>query len=75
MFIPQFSKCLVHFLYLFLFPISSVNILNDCFTLPSHWFANMITGLEEAMEFLQQSFPDVQIAIAHGKVIFSRLIL
>lgn len=27
------------------------------------------TGLEEVMEFLQQSFPDVTIAIAHGKVL------
>lgn len=52
-----------------------MNTLNECFTFPSHWFANMITGLEEAMEFLEQSFPDVQIAIAHGKVIFSRLVL
>lgn len=26
-----------------------------------------IKGLEEAMEFLEQSFPDVKIAIAHGK--------
>ena len=27
-----------------------------------------ITGLEEVMEFLEQSFPNVEIAIAHGKV-------
>lgn len=27
-------------------------------------------GLEEVMEFLEQSFPNVDIAIAHGKVIF-----
>lgn len=26
-------------------------------------------GLEEVMEFLGQSFPNVEIAIAHGKVI------
>lgn len=28
------------------------------------------TGLEEVMEFLEQSFPNIEIAIAHGKVIF-----
>lgn len=28
------------------------------------------TGLEEVMEFLEQSFPNLEIAIAHGKVIF-----
>ena len=28
-----------------------------------------LTGLEEVMEFLEQSFPTVEIAIAHGKVV------
>jgi hypothetical protein len=27
-----------------------------------------LTGLEEAMEFLEEAFPDVEIAVAHGKV-------
>lgn len=27
-----------------------------------------MTGLEEVMDSLKQSFPDVDIAIAHGKV-------
>lgn len=30
----------------------------------------LLTGLEEVMEFLEQSYPNVEIAIAHGKVIF-----
>lgn len=30
----------------------------------------LLTGLEEVMEFLEQSFPNLEIAIAHGKVIF-----
>ena len=29
------------------------------------------SGLEEVMEFLEQSFPNVEIAIAHGKVLSS----
>lgn len=28
-----------------------------------------LTGLEEVMEFLEKSFPTVEIAIAHGKVV------
>lgn len=27
-----------------------------------------ISGLEEVMDFLEQAFPNVEIAIAHGKV-------
>jgi len=27
-----------------------------------------LAGLEEAMEFLEEAFPDVEIAVAHGKV-------
>ena len=30
----------------------------------------LLTGLEEVMEFLEQSYPNIEIAIAHGKVIF-----
>lgn len=28
-----------------------------------------LTGLEEVLEFLEQSFPNDEIAIAHGKVV------
>lgn len=31
----------------------------------------VVAGLEEVMEFLECSFPDVEIAIAHGKVVSS----
>lgn len=37
----------------------------SCFTFIS------FSGLEEVMKFLEQSFPDIEIAIAHGKVFFS----
>ena len=29
-----------------------------------------LTGLEEVKDFLEQSFPDVEIAVAHGQVFF-----
>ena len=34
-----------------------------------HGLVNYFIGLEEVMEFLEESFPEVEIAIAHGKVI------
>lgn len=36
-----------------------------CFTI--------FTGLEEVMEFLERSLPGVEIAVAHGKVIFCQV--
>jgi transcription-repair coupling factor (superfamily II helicase) len=29
-----------------------------------------LTGLEEVKDFLEQSFPNVEIAVAHGQVFF-----
>lgn len=33
-------------------------------------YISYVSGLEEVMEFLKSSCPDVEIAIAHGKVNF-----
>ncbi|WCJ30484.1 DEAD/DEAH box helicase putative [Euphorbia peplus] len=43
---------------------------NDSETFTGVYVLPRIKGLEEVMDFLQESFPDVEIAIAHGKVFF-----
>lgn len=37
-------------------------------------FKFLATGLEEVRDFLEESFPSVTIAIAHGKVCYFKLI-